>query len=70
MGYIASECPKKTVATFAEYQANFDSMEEPEEGADKELFLIEELEEYEEGPNEGETLVVRKALSGLTAPEN
>jgi len=40
LGYIASECPKKTVATFAEYQANFDSMEEPEEGADKELFLI------------------------------
>jgi len=32
--------------------------------------LIEELEEYETGPNDMEMLVFRRPFSGLTAPEN
>ena len=47
-----------------------DHLEEPEEQGEKELFLTEELEECVEGPDDGEMLVVRRALSGLAAPEN
>jgi len=45
-------------------------MEEPEEGGDRELLLIKDLEEYEAGPNDWEILMVRMALSGLIAYEN
>jgi len=50
----------------AEYQASFEESEE-EEGGEKELYLIEPLEEVEEGPDEGEVLVIRRALSGLAS---
>lgn len=58
------------MATLAKYHATCNSTEEPEERANKELFLTEDLEEYEEGPDDGELLVVRRALSGLVAPKN
>ena len=45
-------------------------MEEAEEGWEKELFLAEGREECEEGPDDGEMLVVRRALSSLAAPES
>ena len=32
--------------------------------------MTKEMEEYEEGPDDREMLVVRRALSGLVAPEN
>jgi len=65
LGHIASECPNKRVVTLAEYQASFE--EEMEE--EKELYLNETLEEVEEGPDEGELLVVRRALSGLATQD-
>ena len=65
LGHIASECPNQRVVTLAEYQASFE--EEMEE--EKELYLNETLEEVEEGPDEGELLVVRRALSGLATQD-
>jgi len=50
----------------AEYQASFGEFEKEEEGG-KELCLNETIEEVEEGPDEGELLVVRKVLSGLAS---
>jgi len=65
LGHIASECPNKSVVTQAEYQASFE--EEMEE--EKESYLNKALEEVEEGPDEGELLVVRRALSGLATQD-
>lgn len=45
-------------------------MVELEEGWEKELFLAEELEECEEGPDDGEMLVVRRALNGFAVPKD
>ena len=60
LGHIASECPNKRVVTLAEYQASFMELEEEEEG-EKEVCLNECMEEVEEGPDEGEMLVIRRA---------
>ena len=64
MGHIASECPNKRVVTLAEYQASFEGLEE-EEKEEKEVYFGENMEEVEEGPDEGEMLVIRRALSVL-----
>ena len=63
LGHIASECPNRRVVTLAEYQAACEVMEEGEEEGSKEMFLTKDMEEYEEGLDEGEMLVVRRALS-------
>ena len=71
LSHIASTCPNKRVVTLAEkYQVVWESMEETEEKGNKELLLTEEIEEYKEGSDEGEILIVRRALSGLVALEN
>ena len=64
LGHIASECPNKRVVTLVEYQTHEEEMEE--EGG-KEVCFNEPIEEVEEGPDEGELLVVRKVLSGLAS---
>lgn len=45
----------------AESQAVCKSMEETKEKGNKELLLIEEIEEYEKGSDEGDLLVVKRA---------
>ena len=65
LGHIASECPNKRVVTLAEFQAYFDEGMEGEEEEGKEVYLNETLEEVMEGPDEGELLVVSRALSSL-----
>ena len=64
LGHIASECPNKRVVTLVEYQASFEELEEEEE-EEKEVYLGNNMEEVEEGPDEGEMLVIRRALSGF-----
>jgi len=70
LGHIASKCPNKRVVTLAEYQSICEHKEKPEEEGNKEIFFAKELEEFKEGPDDGEMLVVRRALSGLVALEN
>ena len=52
----------------AEYQASFGEFEEEEEG-EKEVCLNDFVEEVEEGLDDGELLVIRRALSGLTSQD-
>jgi len=52
------------------YHAICVTMEEIEEEVNKELFLTEKIEEYEEGPDEGEILVIRTASNDFITPEN
>jgi len=52
----------------AEFQASFEEFEGEDEGK-KELYLNEALEEVEEGLDEGELLVIRRALSGLASQD-
>jgi len=66
LGHIASEFSNKRVVTLADFQAYFDEgMEGEEEEEGKEVYLNETLEEVMEGPDEGELLVVSRALSSL-----
>ena len=55
--------------TLAEYQAFFDELEEEEE-EEKVVYLGDPMEEVEEGPDEGEMLVIRRALSGFATQED
>jgi len=64
LGHIASECPNKRVVTLTEYQASFEELEEEEED-EREVLLGENIEEVEEGPDEGEMLMLRSVMSGL-----
>ena len=57
------------MVTLAEYQASFEELEEEEE-EEKEVYLGENMEEVDEGPDEGETLVIRRALSGFTTQDD
>ena len=66
--HIASECPNKRIVTLAEYQASFEEFVEEEEG-EKEVCLNEFVEEVEEGPDDGELSVIRRALSGLASQD-
>jgi len=52
------------------YQSICEQFEEPEEGGEKQLFLTKEMEEYKEGLDEREILVVRKSLSASAVLEN
>ena len=54
--------------TLAEYQASFGEFVEEEEG-EKEVCLNDFVEEVEEGPDDGELLVIRRALSGLASQD-
>jgi len=70
LDHIAFDYPYKWVLTLVKYHVVCESLEKLEEEGSKELLLTEEIEQYEEGPNKGEMLVVRRALSGLAALEN
>ena len=50
--------------TLVEYQASFGEFVEEEE-EEKEVCLNDYVKEVEEGPDEGELLVIRRALSSL-----
>ena len=57
--------------SLAKYQASLQELEEEEEEeGEKELFLNESLEEVEEGLDEGEMLVIRRALSVIASQED
>ena len=67
-GHFASECPNKRIVTLAEYQASCEEHDgENEEGEEQDS--NEPLEEVEEGPDEGEMLVIRRALSGIASQQ-
>jgi hypothetical protein len=53
----------------AEYQASFEELEYEEEGG-TEACMNESIEEVEEGPDDGELLVIRRALSGLASQDD
>ena len=62
LGHIASECPNRRIISLAEWEAN----KEEEEEEDRVLCLMEEdQEEVVEKADDGELLVIRRALSGL-----
>ncbi|KAD4586628.1 hypothetical protein E3N88_24229 [Mikania micrantha] len=63
LGHIASECPNKKIVTLPDYIKD-------EESEIKETNAVGcALPEEILGPDEGECLVVRRALSGLSEPE-
>ena len=70
LGHFASECPNKRIVTLAEYQAICEEQDEENEGEGKDLLMTDVLEEVEEGPDEGEMLVIRRALSGLASQQD
>ena len=49
----------------AEYQTSIEELDDIEDEEEKEHLLNEALEEVEEGPNEGELLVIRRAPGGI-----
>ena len=51
----------------AEYQASYEELDDENDGEEKELIMTEALEEVEEGPDEGEMLVIRRAFSSITS---
>jgi len=57
------------MVTLIEYQASFHELEEKEE-EEKEVYLGENMKQVEEGPDEGEMLVIRKALSGFATQDD
>ena len=62
LGHIAAECPNRRVITLAKWEAvKEESAEEEKEEFDE--GLEEEEEEFIAGANEGEMLVLRRALS-------
>ena len=52
----------------AEYQASFGEFVEEEE-EEKEVCLNDYVEEVEEGPDEGQLLVISRGLSGLASQD-
>jgi len=52
----------------AQYQVSLEDFEEEEEG-EKEVYLNEPIQDTKEGPDEGELLVIRMALSGLASQD-
>ena len=67
LGHFASECPNKRVVTLAEYHATCEELDDENDEEERELLMTEGLEEVEEGPDEGEMLVIRRALSGIAS---
>jgi len=58
------------VVTLVEFHASFDDEMEVGEEEGKQLYLNESLEEIIKGPDEGELLVVRRALSSFATQED
>jgi len=60
------------MVSLADYQASREKLEgeEEREEEDKGLYMTEILEEVEEGPDEGELLVIRRALSRIASQED
>ena len=56
------------MVTLDEYQASCGEFVEEEE-EEKEVYLNDYIEEVKEGPDEGELLVIRRALSGLASQD-
>jgi len=50
------------VVTLVEYQASCEELEEENDKGEKALLITEALKEVEEGPDEGEMLVIRRAF--------
>jgi len=69
--HYASECPNKRMVSLAEYQASLEELEDEEEKEEEEkgVYMTEIMEAVEEGPNEGELLVIGRALSGIVSHE-
>lgn len=65
LGHYASECPNKKVISLVE----FEELLQQEESEPIMEALEEDEESIEASPDEGELLVVRKALSALPVPE-
>ena len=70
LGHIASECPNKRIISLAEYQASFEEPHDHQEDEEGENYEEENVEEVEEGPDEGELLVIRRPLSGFATHDN
>jgi len=58
------------MVTLAEYQASYEELEEENGEGEKELLMAKALEEVAEGPDEGEMLVIRRALSSFGFQNN
>jgi len=61
LGHIALKCPNRRVISLAEWEAN----KEEEEEEDRVVCLMEDQEEVVEEADEGELLVLGRALSNL-----
>jgi len=59
LGHIASKCPNRRIISLTEWQ----TCKEDEQEEEKEVYLMEEQEEVVEEADEGELLVLRRALS-------
>jgi len=68
--HFASECPNKRIVTLAEYQASYEELDDENDGEENELLMTEALEEVEEGSDEGEMLVIRRALGGIASQQD
>ena len=68
-GHTASECPSRRVMTMTECQA-LEEVEWKEERKEKEVPLMEVEEQCIEETDEGELLVLRRALSDQEAPNH
>jgi len=62
LGHIASECPNKRIISLAEWEENKEENEEEDHGL---TMMEEDQEEVVEEADEGELLVLRRAMSGL-----
>ena len=58
------------MVTLAEYQACYVELEEENNEGKKELLLNQAFKEVEEGPDEGEMLVIGRTLSGLASQDD
>ena len=54
----------------AEYQATCEYLDDEHGDVEGELLMTEALEEVEEGPDDGEMLVIRRALSGIASQQD
>ena len=60
------------MVSLAEYQASLEELEDEEEKEEEEkgVYMTKIMEEVEEGSDEGELLVIRRALSGIASHED
>ena len=69
LGHISFECHNKRIVTLAEYQASLQEFKEEEEEGEEQVCLNEPIKEVE-GLDEGELLVILKALSSLVSQDD